>query len=182
MTMNFVKYSCLCAAILALAAGALAAKPPLFELKDLDGNTYELKNDLGKSVIVIDFWATWCKPCMRELPHINELTKKYADKGLKVFAISIDDTSTGAQVKPTVKKYGFEMNILLDPTNNVVRKFNASRNVPYLMIIGADGEVVREFSGYKPGDEKLIEEIVLEQLKKAPAPAAGDSPGQAKAN
>ena len=144
----------------------LAARPPLFELKDLDGKSFQLSSELGKSVIILDFWATWCKPCLRELPLINEMYQKNKDKGLKVYAISIDDPSTVALVKPTVKKYGFTMPVLLDTDSSVVRKFNPSKNVPYMCIIGADGEVIREFTGYKPGDEKIVDELIAEQLKK----------------
>jgi cytochrome c biogenesis protein CcmG, thiol:disulfide interchange protein DsbE len=161
--------TCAAAVIFVLATTIHAAKPPLFELKDLDGQTFKLESELGKSVIIIDFWATWCKPCLRELPHINELYQKLKDKGLKVYAISIDDTSSSSSIKPTVKKYGFAMPILLDTDNTVIRKYNASRNVPYLMIIGKDGDVLREFTGYKPGDEALVEEIVTKQLNKASA-------------
>lgn len=154
-----------------------AANPPLFELKNLDGGSYALQDDLGKSVIVLDFWATWCKPCLRELPHINTIYEKYREKGLKVYAISVDDASSTSSIKPTLKRYSFTMPILLDPNSDVIRKYNANRNIPFLVIIGSDGQIVRDFTGYKPGDEKLVEELVEAELAKMSKPesTAGQS-------
>ncbi|MBN1879541.1 TlpA family protein disulfide reductase [bacterium] len=144
-------------------------KPIVFELKTVDGDTYRLEDDLGKNVIILDFWATWCKPCLRELPHINKIYEDYKDKNLKVFAISIDTPASKSQIKPTINRYNFSFPILLDPDNTVIRNYSPARNVPYLVVIGADGEIVREFSGYKPGDEKLVESIVKEELTKLSA-------------
>lgn len=152
-----------------------AANPPLFELKTLDGNMYSLQDDLGKSVIILDFWATWCKPCLRELPHINEIYEKNREKGLKVYAISVDDASSTSSIKPTLKRYSFSIPILLDPNSDVIRKYNPNRNIPYLVVIGADGQIVRDFTGYKPGDEKLVEELVMAELAKAKGNAATQS-------
>lgn len=155
---------CLISAVISPTASA--GKPALFELKSLEGDTYKLADDLGKNVIILDFWATWCKPCLRELPHINKIHEKYKDQGLKVFAISIDTPASKSKVKPTIRRYKFSLPVLLDPDNEVIRNFSPNRNVPYLVVIGADGEIVREFSGYKPGDEKLVEEIVKTELAK----------------
>ncbi len=157
---------------------AQAANPPLFELKNLDGDSYSLQDDLGKSVIILDFWATWCKPCLRELPHINAIYEKYREKGLKVYAISVDDASSTSSIKPTLKRYSFSMPILLDPNSDVIRKYNANRNIPYLVLIGADGQIIRDFTGYKPGDEKLVEELVTAEIAKMSKPetSAGQNP------
>jgi len=131
----------------------------------IDGDTYSLSDDLGKHVIILDFWATWCKPCLRELPHINEIYEKYKDQGLKVYAVSVDDASAKSRIKPTMKRYKFDMPILLDPASETLRKYNPSKNVPFLVVIGSDGDILRTFSGYKPGDEKIVEELVQKQFE-----------------
>jgi cytochrome c biogenesis protein CcmG, thiol:disulfide interchange protein DsbE len=146
--------------VLALTPVTIAAKPPLFELKTLEGENYRLSDELGKHVIILDFWATWCKPCLRELPHINKIYEKYKDQGLRAYAISIDDASSKSKIKPTMKRYKFKLPVLLDTNQTAIRKYNPSKNVPFLIVIGKDGEVIREFNGYKPGDEKLVEELV----------------------
>jgi len=145
---------------------ANAGKPVLFELDNLDGTSYKLADDLGKNIIILDFWATWCKPCLRELPHINKLHEKYKDKNLKVYAVSIDTPASKSKIKPTIRRYKFTIPVLLDPNNEVVRNFSPNRNVPYLVVIGADGNIIREFSGYKPGDEKIVEEIIIAEIAK----------------
>ncbi|MBN1354742.1 TlpA family protein disulfide reductase [bacterium] len=146
--------------LLAMAAPALAAKPPLFELKTLDGAIYRLSDDLGEAVIIFDFWATWCKPCLREMPHINQIYERFKDRGLRAYAVSIDEAASKSKIAPTIKRYKFTLPVLVDENQSVIRKYNPSKNVPYLVIIGKDGEILREFNGYKPGDEKLVEEIV----------------------
>ena len=119
----------------AVVITAEAAKPPLFELDDIDGNSYKLKDDLGEYIIIIDFWATWCKPCLRELPHINEIYEKHKDQGLKVLAISTDDAASKSRVKPTIRRYKFTFPVLLDPKNEVIRKYMPNRNIPYSALL-----------------------------------------------
>lgn len=153
-------------AVIAIPVSNAGKKPVAFELKTVDGEAYRLEDDLGKSVIILDFWATWCKPCLRELPHINKIYEQYKDQNLKVYAISIDTPASKSQIKPTISRYNFTFPILLDPDNTVIRNYSPARNVPYLVVIGASGEIVREFSGYKPGDENIVESIVKEELAK----------------
>ncbi|MBN1295341.1 TlpA family protein disulfide reductase [bacterium] len=165
------RWMMLCLVVVLISADVDAGKKPvLFELKMVEGETYKLADDLGKHVIILDFWATWCKPCLRELPHVNTIYEKYKEQGLRAYAISVDDPASTSKVKPTIKRYKFTLPVLLDPDNEVIRNYSPSRNVPYLVVIGADGEIIREFSGYKPGDETLVEEIVVEELKKLKPP------------
>lgn len=161
----------LCLAVMVTVSGIIPnanaqKKPIMFELQTVEGTTYKLEEEIGKKVILLDFWATWCKPCLRELPHINSIYEKYKDQNLQVLAISIDTAASKSQIRPTVNRYKFTFPVLLDTDNNVIRSYSPSRNVPYLVIIGADGTIIREFSGYKPGDEKLVEDIVKEELEK----------------
>ncbi len=153
-------------AAIMICQGTDAAKPPLFELNTMDGEAYKLKDELGKKVIILDFWATWCKPCLREMPHINEIYEKYKDQGLVVYAINVDNASAKSRVKPTIRRKNFTLPVLMDPSSEVLRKYNPTKNIPYLTIIGADGETVRDFSGFKPGDQEIVERIVKEELQK----------------
>jgi len=161
--------SMLCLTMVIVSFGLVrveAAKPPLFTLKNIQGQNYSLKDDLCKNVILLDFWATWCKPCMRELPHVDKIYEKYKNKGLKLYTVSVDDARSKSRVKPTIRRYKFQFPLLLDPDNKVIRKFSPNGNVPYLIIIGQDGQILREFSGYNPGDEKIVEEVVIKALEK----------------
>jgi peroxiredoxin len=141
-------------------------RPVLFELDTIDGAIYRLKDELGEKIILLNFWATWCRPCLQKMPHVNSLYEKYKDQNLQVLAISIDTAASRSQIRPTVNRYRFTFPILLDTDNNVIRNYSPNRNVPYLVVIGADGTIVREFSGYRPGDEKLVETIVKAEIDK----------------
>lgn len=134
---------------------------PSVDLKSLEGktiNTASLNNN-GKP-FVLDFWATWCKPCVNELNAINEV---YADwqkeTGVKIIAISIDDARTAANVKPFVNGKGWEYEIYIDQNGDLKRALNIGM-VPYTFLVNGKGEIVSVHTGYAPGDEvKLFEEI-----------------------
>ncbi len=150
-----------------MQSAVLAQKRPvLFELETMTGETYRLADELGEKVIILNFWATWCRPCLREMPHVNNLYEKYKDQNLQVLAISIDTAASLSRIRPTINRHRFTFPVLLDTDNNVIRNYSPNRNVPYMVIIGADGTIVREFSGYRPGDEQLVERIVQQEIEK----------------
>jgi len=134
---------------------------PSVSIKDLSGkpfNTSEIKND-GKPMI-IDFWATWCKPCVASLKDMNE---SYVDwqkeTGVKIFAVSIDDSRTMSSVAPFVAGKGWEFEVLLDPNSDFRRAMNVN-NVPHTFLIDGNGKIVMQRNTYTPGDdEKMYEEL-----------------------
>lgn len=106
--------------LLLLGVFASYAQLPSVTLKDINGKTVDtatLQND-GKPFI-ISFFATWCKPCNRELKAISEVYADWQDEtGVKVIAISIDQAQNVAKVKPLVDGYGWEYEVLLDPNSD----------------------------------------------------------------
>ena len=85
------------------------SKPPDFELSALDGSSVRLSDHLGKEVILVDFWATFCDPCMAAMPHLDELYKKHKAEGLLILGVSIDGPDSVAQVKATVGEDGRQL-------------------------------------------------------------------------
>lgn len=143
-----------------------------FVLKNLDGKDVSLNDLRAKGPVLIDFWATWCKPCLRELPKVDSLRVKYAAQNLQVVAISIDETRSVSKVKSYVKTHDFGFHVLVDPNQRTLRQLQGV-NVPYLVIISQSGERVYTHSGYREGDEKEVERVLGELFAGAKAGAGG---------
>ena len=154
-------------AVLALVSTIAFAQIPQVTLKDINGNTVntaELSND-GKP-FVISFFATWCKPCMRELDAISEVYQDWQDEtGMKVIIVSIDDGQNVAKVRPLVDSKGWEYEVLLDPNGDFKRAMNVQM-VPSLFILNADGTVVDSRTGYADGTEEHIIELIRTLINK----------------
>ncbi len=130
-----------------------------FVLENIDGDVIELNEHIGEGPILISFWATWCKPCKEELPHVQELLEKYEEKGLTVFAISTDSEKSVAKVKPYIKSHNYRFEVLLDTNSEVARSYYV-RSVPFTLIIDKSGKIVYQQLGYRKGDEIKVEEVI----------------------
>lgn len=134
---------------------------PSITIKDLDGkpfNTSSITND-GKPVIV-DFWATWCKPCVASLNGMNEVYAEWQEEtGVKIYAVSIDDTRTMSSVAPFVAGKGWEFDVLLDANSDFRRAMNVN-NVPHTFLLDGNGKIVLQRNTYTPGDEELMREAL----------------------
>lgn len=150
------------ATLLASLALAQNAKvPENITIKTLDGKTVEtaiIKND-GKPII-ISFWATWCKPCNRELNAIKDLYDDWQQEtGVKLVAISIDDSRSASKVKPHVDGNGWEYEVYLDQNQDFKRAMNVV-NVPHTFLINGNGEIVWQHTAYVDGSEEELFELV----------------------
>ncbi len=134
---------------------------PSVSVKTLDGtaiNAKDFSND-GKPFAVC-FWATWCKPCLMELSAIAENYEDWqSETGMKIYAVSIDDSRTQSKVLPLVNSQEWEFEVILD-VNGELKRAMGVNNPPHSFIVNGEGEVVWQHVGYAPGDEQhLIEEI-----------------------
>ena len=150
---------------------ASATALPDFALNSVDGETVRLSDYLGKNVIVLSFWATWCEPCKTELPHLQELYAKHKDQGLTVLALAMDDPTTMSQVAPFAHRSGFTFPVLLDSETKAAALYNRQKNAPYTVVIDRAGHIHSEKAGYEPGAEKVLE-AELETLLATTPPAA----------
>lgn len=134
---------------------------PGVQLKDLNGkpvNTAKLTNN-GKPMI-ISFWATWCKPCIRELKAIHELYPEWQDEtGVRIIIVSIDDAQNAQKVKPMVDGMGWEYDVLLDPNGDFKRAMNV-QSVPHVFVLDGNGNIVHNHSGYTDGAETELYELI----------------------
>jgi thiol-disulfide isomerase/thioredoxin len=138
---------------------------PKVDLKTMDNtstSTAAFDND-GKP-IVISFWATWCKPCVKELNTIAEEYEDWVEEtGVKIIAVSIDDSRNMSKVKPKVNAEMWEYEIYCDPNRDFARAMGVS-SVPHTFLLNADKEIIWQHKGYVDGDEielyEKIEELV----------------------
>ena len=152
--------------LLAMTAEASAQSIPSVQLKDLTGSTIDTGTiDNDGNPIVICFWATWCSPCKREL---NNYMDYYADwqeeTGVKIIAVSIDDTRSTKRVAPYFMSSGWEFEILLDPSGDFKRAMGVN-NVPHTFVYNGEGELVWSHNNYAEGDEEELYEELLKLVE-----------------
>ena len=128
-----------------------------FTLTDIEGNDVSLSQYVGKGAIVINFWATWCKPCAAEMPHLQRMYEARKDRGMVVLGISLDGPETEAEVAPFVRTKGYTFPILVDSETRVASLYNPRRAAPFTVIIDRHGKIVKRREGFNPGDEAQIE-------------------------
>ena len=118
---------------------------PAWKLADLDGKPVSLADFKGK-VVILDFWATWCAPCRDEIPGFVDLQKKYADKGLVVIGVSLDEEGA-AFVQKFVKQHGVTYPVVLG-NQEVAAAYGDSDALPTTFIIDREGKVVKGHRGF----------------------------------
>lgn len=128
-------------------------------LKTVDNKRFEIKEYLNKGPVVIAFWATWCKPCRKELPAIKEVYEKYKDQGLTILAISIDSPRSLSKVKTFAKNSDLPYVFLIDPNGEQSTKLQV-KDIPYTLLANKNGEIVYTHRGYREGDEKELDEKI----------------------
>ncbi|MBN2175398.1 MAG: TlpA family protein disulfide reductase [Bacteroidales bacterium] len=136
-------------------------KIPSVEVKTPDGqlfNTENISND--GSPIIISFWATWCKPCIKELTTIADEYDDWVDEtGVKLIAVSIDDARASSKVMPLVNGKNWEYDVLLDQNGDFKRAMNVNL-IPHTFVIDGNGEIVWQHTSFSEGAELELINIV----------------------
>lgn len=134
---------------------------PSVDVKTINGKSININSiENNEMPIVINFWATWCKPCKKELNNIAEVYDEWQDEtGVKIIAISIDDTRSMSKVAPYVNSVGWEYEVYLDPNGDLKRAMGVS-TIPHTFLLNSKKEIVWQHRGYVDGDEdELFDEI-----------------------
>lgn len=125
--------------------------------------SHKTLNDFKGKLVYIDFWATWCIPCRKSFPFMNELSNKYSNKGLTIIAINLDKDLS--RVKPFLKKYPPNFNISYDQSGMSAEKFNV-KVMPSSFLIDRNGRIIYSHSGFRKKDVLVIEKTIISNLLK----------------
>lgn len=130
---------------------------PEVTLQDIEGNHVSMASLAGEGKpVILSFFATWCKPCMRELKAISELYPDWQEEtGVEMYIISIDQAQDVQKVRPLVDGNGWEYHVLLDPNGTFKRAMNV-QNIPHLFVLDGKGTIVFQQAGYTDGEETEI--------------------------
>ncbi len=130
---------------------------PEVTLRDANGKEVAVASLAGHGKpVIMSFFATWCKPCMRELEAIEEVYEEWQEEtGVEMYIVSIDQAQDSHKVKPLVDGKGWEYKVLLDPNGSLKRAMNV-QNIPHLFVIDSHGKTVYTHTGYTDGDESEI--------------------------
>ncbi|HMO39988.1 MAG TPA: TlpA disulfide reductase family protein [Saprospiraceae bacterium] len=143
--------------------GSLAAQKsvPSVELKTLDGKNVNIQKILqGDKIVVLSFWATWCKPCQLELDAMADLYEEWQEAyNVEIVAVTIDTQRALPKVLPMVETKGWAYTILSDANQNLKNALNF-QTIPQTFLLDANGNIVYEHSGYVPGDEYELEKKI----------------------
>ncbi len=143
----------------------IGQKAPDFTLKTLDGQEVSLSDYIGKNVIMLEFWATWCDICKREIPTIIKNYKQFHEKGFEILAITLQ-SGDDAEIQKVVDKFEIPYPVLIDDKLKVATKiYGLAGPIPLKVIIGCDGNVKYSHVGdYPPGEDEVP--FVVEDLLK----------------
>jgi cytochrome c biogenesis protein CcmG/thiol:disulfide interchange protein DsbE len=131
------------------AAQKGTALAPDFSLATTDGKTLKLSSYRGK-VVIVDFWATWCPPCLKGIPDLIELKKKYGKKGFEVIGVSVD-TESKDKVVPFIKEKGINYPVVYGDMN-VYQQYGGIRSIPTTVVIDKNGKIIASYEGLMPID------------------------------
>ena len=131
---------------------------PEFTLTDMNGRQVSLADFRGK-VVVLDFWATWCPPCKREIPDFIELQSQYGSKGVQIIGIGLDEPE---KLKAFAISHGMNYSVLMG-TEDIAIKYGGISGIPTTFIIDRSGKIVNRFEGFRSKDvfEGEIRPLVL---------------------
>jgi len=139
-----------------------------FTLKDLDGKEYRLSDLRGKRVVHMVFWATWCVPCVEEVPELRRVYQQYKDQGLEILGIVVPMNQTKEGVRAFVEKFRMTYPILWDEEMALMDRYRISA-IPQNILVGRDGIILYAGTGLPRGYEELVRRSLPEPSSQAAA-------------
>ena len=148
-------------AITPARAGDVSGPAAAFRLKNRAGGEMSLGSLKGK-VVLINFWATWCGPCRKEMPLLEQIQKKYAPLGFTMLGVNVEEDTR--LMDTFLKDVPVTFPVLLDPANGVSKLYDVSA-MPSTVIVDRKGNVRFIHQGYKPGDENKYQDLIRQLIR-----------------
>lgn len=153
----------LAAVFLLLLGTTTWAQEPYFRLRDLDNQWKEYSDLKGDELTVIDFWATWCQPCVRSIPLLNEMAQEFESRGVNFIGVSIDGPRNQSKIQPFLNSMGVEYPVIRDIDSELMSDLGVTA-VPTLLMYDSSGDLIFYHEGFRPGDEDILRGHIEEHL------------------
>jgi thiol-disulfide isomerase/thioredoxin len=145
---------------------ALVGKPaPDFELEMLGGGKFRLANRRGR-IVVLDFWATWCGPCVQAMPQVDQVRRDFAERNVEVVAVNLEEAPK--PITAMLERHKLELPVALDRDGAIAARYNVT-SIPQTLVINSEGTVVRHFIGGGPHLGESLQAVLKELLDGTPA-------------
>ncbi|MBT9554866.1 MAG: TlpA family protein disulfide reductase [Myxococcales bacterium] len=158
------------------AAEANGRRLAPFKLETALGGTFDIGPRLGRDVIYLAFWATWCKPCKLELEALAPVSERLSARGFSLVAVSTDGPDSIAEVEGYVEKRGYRFPVVLDAQSELLSRYNPRGDVPFSMVVDRAGNIVETHQGFSPGDEVDLEARLIALLEEVPGATLAHEP------
>ena len=154
----------------------IGSTAPTFRAKVLGAKAYKTLDDYKGKVVLLNLWATWCEPCLREMPSIERLHRAYGDKGLRVVAVSVDAYANDDSVRAYARNLGLTFEVLHDSTMKIAEVYQAT-GYPETFVIGPERTIRKKWIGdtdwSSPGNRALVAQLLgLEAPRVVPETSA----------
>lgn len=128
---------------------------PAFDLQTLDGGRFSSSSLSGK-VVLVDFWATWCRPCLEEIPSWNDLHKRSASKRFTVLGVTIQ-SGWASDIQAAIQEAKLKINYPLVIGNDIVAREFGVLGLPTTFLIDRRGHIYKKYTGQYPQKRSQIE-------------------------
>ena len=149
----------LAAAAPSVGWAAEAARAPRFNVRDLRGEEIDLDTLTARGPVLLDFWTTWCKPCLASLPELEAWHQAYGPQGLTVVGVSVDGPRSQAKVRPFAARMRLTYPIVIDRDDRLKQLYQVLA-VPTAVLIDTSGAIARVRLGYRPGEGDELERAI----------------------
>jgi len=136
-----------------------------FRLNDLNNRPRSFSELRGDKLTLIDFWATWCRPCLRAIPELNRIHEIYGDRGVNIIGVNCDGPRSISKVLPLTRSLQVSYPVVTDMNADLMKSLNLSA-FPTLLLADREGKVLWVHEGFIPGDEELIKREIERYLER----------------